>query len=85
MKCDIYSSKTDKLRYIVVSSALEIDSLPEEIRREFDFSTLFKTLYIVEGTPRISLDPAEALENIKKKGYHIQDVTVLFEISTNVC
>ena len=90
MKVDVFSLKKTlapevKTR-ILVPHGDNLTNLPDEIKTKAGGFTFMATLDIQkdENLPRIALDTNEALANLEKVGYHIQDVKIDFSIDTTI-
>jgi len=66
--------------YILVRSGTDINSIPQKIRNEVGELLLFRKMTIRRGEKRIALDSDEAISNIEKEGYHVQDVRINMQI-----
>ncbi len=81
MKCDVYQSKKNTRRFIIVPENTIISKSLPNIGKEFVINKKWKTVELNEKEikPLIALNTREALVNIRRQGYHIQEIAVNFK------
>ena len=81
MKCDIYQSKKNARLFVIVPKNLLISKYLPDIGKEFIINKKWKTVVLneKENNLLIALNSKEALINIKRQGYHIQEISTNFK------
>jgi len=79
MECKVYPSSKKHNRYVIVPSEKSLSDLPEQARDEIGTNDPWKEINLHPNRPLIGPDPRQALGNIESHGYHVQEVTIIFE------
>ena len=79
MKCKVYPSTKKHNRYIIVPSQNNLVNLADGAKNEIGKNKFWKEIHLDSNSILIGLDSDEAIKNINNKGYHIQEVSFLFE------
>ncbi len=87
MKCKVYPSMKKHNRYVIVPSQTQINSndFPSEAKNEIGKNQPWKEIDLEPDRPLIGLNPSEATKSIENQGYHIQEVSILFEEQVGKC
>jgi uncharacterized protein YcgL (UPF0745 family) len=79
MKCKVYPTVKKHNRYIIAPSEVKVSDLPKQAQDGIGANKAWKEIELDPEQPLIGLDPNQAIKNIKSKGFHVQEVTVLFK------
>jgi len=79
MRCKVYPSSKKHNRYIIALSEKGVTELPPQAQDEIGPNEAWKEIDVHPDHPLIGLDPRQALGSIESQGYHVQEVTVIFE------
>lgn len=80
MNCDIYKATNHRGAYLFVESGTDVvNKVPEKVIRKLGHIKYFKTITFDENSPLIAANPREVIENIQKRGFHIQGVEITVE------
>lgn len=79
MKCKVYQSSKKHNRYVVSPAEKGVSDLPKQAQDEIGTNGPWKEIELDPNRPLIGLDPKQALESILSYGYHVQEVTIIFE------
>ena len=77
MKYDVYVSAKFREKYLIVSEGTDISRISQKSCDEFDSSNYWKSIILDDDKPLIGLDPKVALDNIKKYGFYIHNMTAI--------
>jgi uncharacterized protein YcgL (UPF0745 family) len=83
MNCDIYKSSAKKGIYLFVETGKNVsETVPEKELKHFGDAVFFKTISFDESSPLIAANPAEVINNIKAKNYHLQGARVTTKVES---
>lgn len=79
MRCKVYPSSKKHNCYIIALAEIGVTDLPKQAQDEIGTNKPWKEIDLHLDHPLIGLDPRQALGSIESHGYHVQEVTVIFE------
>ena len=79
MKCNVYPSSKKHNRYVIAPAEKGVSDLPKQAQDEIGTNGPWKEIELDPNRPLIGLDHGLALGSIQSHGYHVQEVTIIFE------
>ncbi len=79
MKCKVYPSNKKHNHYIIASAEKKVTDLPKQAQDEIGTNKPWKEIDLNTNRVLIGLDSRQAIKSIESHGYHIQEVTIIFE------
>lgn len=79
MKCKVYPSSKKHNRYIIVPTEKGVSDLPQQAQDEIGMNESWKEVDLHPNRPLIGLDSRQALSSIESQGYHLEEVTIIFD------
>ena len=79
MKCKVYPNSKKHNRYVIAPAEKGVSDLPKQAQDEIGTTGPWKEIELDPNHPLIGLDTGRALGSIQSHGYHVQEVTIIFE------
>jgi len=79
MKCKVYPNSKKHNRYVIAPAEKGVSDLPQQAQDEIGMNGPWKEIELHPNRPLIGLDPRQALSSIESNGYHVAEVTIIFE------